>query len=86
MVAPNLGLSLEIICDASDHAIRTVLRQRHDKYFQPIYYESKTLTDAQKNYITTENELLAVVFTFEKFCPYLILSEVVVFTDHLAFQ
>ena len=26
VVAPNLSLSLEIICDASDHAIRTVLR------------------------------------------------------------
>ena len=86
VVAPNWSLSLEIMCDASNHVIKAVLGQSHNKYFQPIYYASKTLTDAQKNYITTENELLAVIFAFEKFCPYLILSEVVVFIDHSALR
>ena len=62
VVTPNWSLSLEIMCDANDYVIRAVLGQRHDKYFQPIYYTSKTLTDAQKNYITTENELLAMVY------------------------
>ncbi|KAK5785492.1 hypothetical protein PVK06_040083 [Gossypium arboreum] len=59
-----------------------VLGQRRDKHFQPIYYASKTLTAAQENYTTTEKELLVVVFAFDKFRSYLILSKVVVYIDH----
>ena len=42
----------------------------------------QNLNEAQQNYITTEKELLAVVFAFDKFHSYLIGSKVVVFTDH----
>nr|GEW59385.1 reverse transcriptase domain-containing protein [Tanacetum cinerariifolium] len=52
------------------------------KHFQPIHYASKTMTDAQAHYTTTEKELLAVVYAFEKFWPYLMLSKSIVYTDH----
>ncbi|KAA3456837.1 Transposon Ty3-I Gag-Pol polyprotein [Gossypium australe] len=39
---------------------------------------------AVENYTTTEKELLAVVFAFDKFRQHLILSKVVVYTDHSA--
>jgi len=86
MVVPNWELPFELMCDASDTAVGAVLGQRRNKTFQPIYYASKTLTDAQQNYTTTEKELLAVVFAFDKFRSYLILSKVVVFTDHSALR
>ncbi|GJV61090.1 reverse transcriptase domain-containing protein [Tanacetum coccineum] len=38
-----------------------VLGQCKTKHFQPIHYASKTMTDAQVHYTTTEKELLAVV-------------------------
>nr|GFB44772.1 reverse transcriptase domain-containing protein [Tanacetum cinerariifolium] len=38
-----------------------VLGQRKTKHFQSIHYASKTMTDAQAHYTTTEKELLAVV-------------------------
>ncbi|XP_076900295.1 uncharacterized protein LOC143554418 [Bidens hawaiensis] len=59
MVAPEWTLLLELMCDASDFAFGAVLGQRKDKHFDPIYYARKTLNDAQENYTTTENELLA---------------------------
>ena len=59
---------------------------RRDKHFQPIYYASKTLTSAQENYTTTEKELLAIIFAFDKFRSYLILSKVIVYTDHSALR
>ena len=47
-----------------------------------VYYASKTLNEAQRIYTTTEKELLAVVYTLDKFRAYLIGSDIVIFTDH----
>ncbi|KAD4385194.1 hypothetical protein E3N88_25362 [Mikania micrantha] len=61
-------------------------RLRVDKHFHPIYYASKTLDAAQENYTTTEKELLEVVYAFDKFRHYLVLSKTVVYTDHAALR
>ncbi|RVW83925.1 Retrovirus-related Pol polyprotein from transposon 297 [Vitis vinifera] len=50
------------------------------------YLLSKTLNEAQRNYTTTEKELLAVVFALDKFRAYLVGSSIVVFTDHSALK
>nr|GEU52804.1 reverse transcriptase domain-containing protein [Tanacetum cinerariifolium] len=52
----------------------------------PIHYASKTMTEAQIHYTTTEKEMLAVVYAFEKFLPYLVLSKSIVYTDDLALK
>ncbi|GKV35161.1 hypothetical protein SLEP1_g43465 [Rubroshorea leprosula] len=75
IVAPCWDLPFEIMCDARNDALGAVLGQREDRKFHTIYYASRTINDAQKNYTTTEKELLPVVFAFEKFRPYLILSK-----------
>ncbi|GJV37540.1 reverse transcriptase domain-containing protein [Tanacetum coccineum] len=82
LVAPDWDLPFELMCDASDFEIGAVLGQRKTKHFQPIHYASKTMTDAQAHYTMTEKELLAVVYAFEKFQPYLVLSKSIVYTDH----
>ncbi|GJU15444.1 reverse transcriptase domain-containing protein [Tanacetum coccineum] len=71
---------------SSDYAVGAVLGQRKTKHFQPIHYASKTMTDAQAHYTTTEKELLFVVYAFEKFRPYLVLSKTIVYTDHSALK
>ncbi|RVX02054.1 Retrovirus-related Pol polyprotein from transposon 17.6 [Vitis vinifera] len=58
--APNWQLPFELMCDASDFAIGAVFGQRDDGKPYAIYYASKTLNEAQRNYTTTEKELLAV--------------------------
>ncbi|GJU50462.1 reverse transcriptase domain-containing protein, partial [Tanacetum coccineum] len=75
LIAPDWDLPFELMCDASDFAIGAVLGQRKNKHFQPIHYASKTMTEAQAHYTTTEKELLAVVYAFEKFRSYLVLSK-----------
>ncbi|GKB91394.1 reverse transcriptase domain-containing protein [Tanacetum coccineum] len=86
MISPDWNVSFELMCDASDFAVGAVLGQRIDGKFKLIYYASKTLTNAQEHYTTTKKELLVVVFSFDKFCPYLILSKIVVYTDHSALK
>ncbi|XP_042038541.1 uncharacterized protein LOC121784475 [Salvia splendens] len=73
--APNWNHPFEVMCDASDYAVGAVLGQRIDGKSYVIFYASKTLNQAQKNYDTTEKEMLAVVYSFEKFRPYLLGSK-----------
>nr|GEW35144.1 reverse transcriptase domain-containing protein [Tanacetum cinerariifolium] len=82
LVVPDWNLPFELMCDASDFVIGAVLGQRKTKHFQPIHYASKIMTKAQIHYTTTEKEMLAVVYAFEKFRPYLVLSKIIVYTDH----
>nr|GEV08129.1 reverse transcriptase domain-containing protein [Tanacetum cinerariifolium] len=86
LVVPDWNLPFELMCDASDYAIGAVLGQRKSKHFQPIHYASKTMTEAQTHYMTTEKEMLVVVYAFENFRPYLILSKSIVYTDHSALK
>ncbi|GJV25082.1 reverse transcriptase domain-containing protein [Tanacetum coccineum] len=86
LVVPDWNLPFELMCDASDFAIGAVLGQRKTKHFQPIHYASKTMTEAQIHYTTTEKEMLAVVYIFEKFWTYLVLSKSKVYTDHSALK
>nr|GEY78550.1 reverse transcriptase domain-containing protein [Tanacetum cinerariifolium] len=82
LVVPDWNFPFELMCDASDYAIGAVLGQHKSKHFQPIHYARKTMTEAQIHYTTTEKEMLAVVYAFEKFRPYLVFSKSIVYTDH----
>ena len=72
MRAPNWKLPFEVMCDASDLAIGAVLGQREEGKPYVVYYASKTLNEAQRNYTTTENDLLEVVYALDKFRAYLV--------------
>ena len=84
--SPNWDLSFEIMCDASDYAVGTVLGQRLDKKPKAIFYASKILIEAQIIYTTKEKELLAVVYALEKFWPYILGSKIIIYTDHAALK
>ncbi|KAK1665813.1 hypothetical protein QYE76_053972 [Lolium multiflorum] len=83
---PDWNLPFEIMCDASDFLVGAVLGQRVDKKLNVIHYASKTLDAAQRNYATTEKELLAVVFACDKFRSYIVDSKVTIHTDHAAIR
>nr|GEZ88639.1 reverse transcriptase domain-containing protein [Tanacetum cinerariifolium] len=86
LVVPDWNLPFKLMCDASDYAIGAVLGQRKSKHFQPIHYASKTMTEAQIHYTTTKKEMIVVVYAFEKFWPYLVLSKSIVYTNHSALK
>nr|GEU69899.1 reverse transcriptase domain-containing protein [Tanacetum cinerariifolium] len=86
LIAPGWDLPFELMYDASDFAIGSVLGKHQEKHFRPIHYASKTITEAKLNYTTTEKEVLAVVYAFEKFQSCLIMNKSIVYTDHFALK
>ncbi|GJV18516.1 reverse transcriptase domain-containing protein [Tanacetum coccineum] len=86
LIAPDWNKPFELMCDASDFALGAVLGQRHEKHFRPIHYASKTMNEAESRYTTTEKEMLAVVYAFEKFRSYLVMNKCTVYTDHSALK
>nr|GFA45075.1 hypothetical protein [Tanacetum cinerariifolium] len=86
LIAPNWDQPFELMCDASGFAVGAVLGQRVENHFRLIHYASITMTQAETNYTTTEKEMLAVVYAFEKFRSYLIMNKRNVYTDHSALK
>nr|GEY53198.1 hypothetical protein [Tanacetum cinerariifolium] len=86
LVVPDWNLPFELMRDASDYAIGVVLGQRKSKHFQPIHYARKTMIEAQIHYTTIEKEMLAIVYAFEKFRPYLVFSKSIIYIDHSALK
>nr|GEV59419.1 hypothetical protein [Tanacetum cinerariifolium] len=82
LISPDWDFPFELMCDAIDFAIGAVRGKCQEKHFRPIQYASKTMTEAESNYTTTEKEMLAVVYAFEKFWSYLIMNKRIVYTDH----
>ncbi|RDY06995.1 Retrovirus-related Pol polyprotein from transposon 17.6, partial [Mucuna pruriens] len=76
------------MCDASNSALGAVLGQKFGvgQSVHVIAYASRILDPAQQNYTTTEKELLAIVVVLDKFCPYLLGSKIIVFSDHAALR
>jgi hypothetical protein len=72
----------EVLCDASGEAIGAVLSQDHGAGFQPVAYESRKLTPAEKNYPVHEQELLAVIHALSTWRHYLEGIHFKCVTDH----
>ena len=83
---PDWSKEFEIMCDASNYSMEVVLGQRKEKIFRAIYYASRTFNEAQENYSTTKKEMLAMVFAFEKFRPYILGFHVIIHTDHASIK
>lgn len=69
-------------CDASEDAIGAVLTQDQGRDYQPVAYESRKLTDAEKNYPVHEKELLAIVHALAVWRHYLEGIHFKCVTDH----
>ncbi|KAK3737378.1 hypothetical protein QZH41_011513, partial [Actinostola sp. cb2023] len=69
---------LMIQCDASQKGLGAALLQ-HGK---PIAYISRTLTETEQRYAQIEKEMLAIVFSLEKFNQYTFGRHVKVQSDH----
>ena len=78
---PDAEFTLET--DANGVGLGAILSQKQqDDQLHPIAYASCALDPSERNYAITELETLAVVWTAQKFCPYLLGQHTFVFMDH----
>ena len=85
LMAPDFGRSFKLIVDASDIGTGAVLVQEDDNHIDhPICYYSKKFNASQRNYCTSEKELLGLILALQHFDIYVTAAEgpVIVFTDH----
>lgn len=83
LILPDFESMFYLSTDACDYAYGAVLEQLVDHEFRPIAYFSRNMSKAQRNYSTSEKELLAMVESIEHFHEYLYGRSFVVFSDHL---
>ncbi|KAG1239029.1 hypothetical protein G6F35_000323 [Rhizopus arrhizus] len=79
---PNPEEPYDLHCDASDSGLGAILVQ----IGRPIAFASRTLTDPEQNYSTTEKECLAIVWALNYFYPYLFGAQFTIYTDHAALK
>ena len=71
-------LELFIQCDASEKGLGAALLQKG----QPIAFASRALTDVETRYAQIEKEMLAIVFSLQKFHQYTFGRHTTVHSDH----
>lgn len=76
------GKELTIQCDASQSGLGAALLQEG----QPVAYASRALTETEARYAQIEKEMLAIVWSLEKFNQYTFGRETNVMSDHKPLQ
>lgn len=69
-------------CDASKYAVGAVSEQKRGKRFHSVAYTSRTLSNAEQNYVAHETELLSILKLFKIWRAYLHGGNFTAYFDH----
>ena len=82
---PDWNKPFHVFVDASDIAIGSALMQlTKPNWYRPVYYASRKLSTAERNYSTTEREALGMIYSVNKFRHYLLGKKFTFHVDHSA--
>ena len=82
---PLPNVPYQLLTDSSDYALGAILTQVYEDDNQKIVVcASRTLKGPEINYFTSEKEMLAIIWSVEKFETYLFGAKITIKTDHRA--
>jgi hypothetical protein len=79
---PNFSREFVLTTDATNDGIGAILSQGEIGKDLPVAYASRNLNKAERNYTTSEKELLAIVWGIKYFRPYLYGRKFKIASDH----
>jgi hypothetical protein len=79
---PNYTLPMIILPDACGMGIGAVLSQKVNGKEHPLAYASRLLTSSEVNYSITKKECLALIWSLQKFRPFIWGCKLIIITDH----
>lgn len=82
LCSPDFSKPFIIQCDASDTGLGGVLTQNINNQEIVIAFASRSLSQCERRYPVTQKECLAVIFSIEKFRPYIEGTHFTVISDH----
>ncbi|KAF9760592.1 Retrovirus-related Pol polyprotein from transposon, partial [Nosema granulosis] len=85
LTLPDFSKQFILYTDASNTAIGASLFQKGTTGEEPIFFISRTLNKAERNYTVTEKECLSVVWAVKQFRVYLY-NHFIIRTDHMALK
>jgi hypothetical protein len=87
LLSPDWNNPFHVYWDVSEVTLGSALCQP-DKTGKdhPMAFTSKQLTNAERNYTTTERQCLAMVCSVKKFRHYLLMNLVLFFVDQMALR
>lgn len=86
LLAPDITKQFVLRTDPSEKALGAFLLQAKNDILHRVFYASKKLNNAERNYATVEKECLALVWAIKRFHIYLYGRRFVVQTDHQPLQ
>ena len=75
-------LPVRISSDSSKAGLGAVLEQLHDSEWKPVAFASRSLSQAEQNYVMIEKECLSIVFAITRFHEYCYGRSFTVLNDH----
>ena len=82
LVFPKANLPTQIVVDASDMSLGSVLQQKHGEVWKPIAFYSRKLDKTQKKYSAFDRELLAAYKSVKHFLYLVDGMKFTLVTDH----
>jgi len=80
------AIPCKLITGASNYGIGAVLVQPHNGIDKSIAFASKSLTELEQKYATTEKECLALVYGVQRFHNYLYGKPFLAYVDHKSLE
>ena len=72
----------KVAADASSYGWGAVFLQKHNNYWKPVAYASRSMSETERRYAQIEKEALALTWACERFSMYLLGRRFQVETDH----